>query len=383
MTDYRISKAVKIGGAGHVKTVRIGGESPVVVQTMYKEPVSFADIEGGSLVKRIEALGSMGCGLIRFAVPDIQSAEVLGHLAGMVSMPIAADIHFDYKIALRCMDFPIAKIRINPGNIGGRERVKAVLEKAASKNVPIRIGVNAGSLPQDLRRRVEEGLDAAEALVEAAQREAAIFDDFGFSAYLISMKAAGIADTIKANRILAERLNAPLHLGVTEAGPLTAGVARNTAALVTLLKEGIGDTIRVSLSDTIENEVIAGREIVKAAAELAAADSAISGFNSALLCSSKLLSGGVNIISCPRCGRYGFDTHGFTGRWMPKLYSMEKDITVAIMGCEVNGPAEAKHADIGITGAGNKVLIFRHGKIIRTISAEEADMVFEEELNKL
>ena len=184
------------------------------------------------------------------------------------------------------------------------------------------------------------------------------------------MKATGIADTIKANQILARCVKCPLHVGVTEAGPLTAGAVRNTAALLTLLAEGIGDTIRVSLSDSMENEVIAAREIIRAASELA-------GDN------ERLKHRGVRIVSCPRCGRHGFDTHGFTGRWMERLYSLDKDITVAIMGCEVNGPEEAKHADLGITGAGEKVLIFKHGQIIRTISAAEADKAFEEELLKL
>lgn len=385
MTDY-ITEQIKIGGMGHVKAVYIGGDSPVVVQTMYKDRLSPSDLENDALVKRLDALGAMGCGLIRFAVPDIQSADVLGRLAEMSAMPVAADIHFDYKIALRCMDYPIAKIRINPGNIGGREKVSAVLEKAASRGIPIRIGVNAGSLPQDLRVRVEEGMPLAGALAETAQREAAIFEEFGFSQYLISMKASGIADTIKANRILAQRLASPLHLGVTEAGPLVAGASRSAAALVTLLKEGIGDTIRVSLSDTVENEVIAGREIIRAAAELAAAENAPdsqSGQGGALPRNARLKTGGVRIVSCPRCGRHGFDTLGFTSRWLPKLYALDKDITVAVMGCEVNGPAEAKHADLGITGAGDKVLIFRHGKVIKTITAAEADIVFEEELNRI
>jgi (E)-4-hydroxy-3-methylbut-2-enyl-diphosphate synthase len=372
----RISNTIKAGGFSHVRPVQIGGGFPVVIQTMWKDRLSLPDIND-NLVKRIDVLGAMGCGLLRFAVPDIQSAEAVGRLAEMVCMPLSADIHFDYKIALRCMDFPIAKIRINPGNIGSREKTAAVLEKAAAGNIPIRIGVNAGSLPQDLRKRVEEGMDTAEALVQAAERELAVFEDFGFCAYVVSMKASGIADTIKANRILSERTAAPLHLGVTEAGPLTAGVARNTAALVPLLAEGIGDTIRVSLSDTVENEVIAGREIIRAASELAAGN-------------VRLKRAGVNIISCPRCGRHGFDTLGFTSRWMPKLYALDRDITVAVMGCEVNGPTEAKDADLGITGAGNKVLIFRNGKIIKTIDTAVgadadacADKAFEEELQNI
>jgi (E)-4-hydroxy-3-methylbut-2-enyl-diphosphate synthase len=366
----RKSKVVNIGGFSHIKAVKIGGDSPVAVQTMWKDRISFADIEEGSLIRRIEGLSSIGCALLRFAVPDLQTAEIVGRLAQIVSMPLAADIHFDYKIALRCLDFPIAKIRLNPGNIGGGEKTRAVLEKAAAKNIPIRIGVNAGSLPQELRAQVEEGMDAAEALAQAALGELAVFEEFGFDNFLVSMKASGIADTIKANRILSRRVDCPLHVGVTEAGPLTAGVARNTAALLTLLTEGIGDTIRVSLSDTEENEVIAAREIIRAASELECGN-------------ERLKKGGVRIVSCPRCGRHGFDTHAFTNRWMPKLYSLDRDITVAVMGCEVNGPVEAKHADIGITGAGEKALIFKRGKVIRTVSPAEADKVFEEELGKL
>jgi (E)-4-hydroxy-3-methylbut-2-enyl-diphosphate synthase len=330
------------------------------------------------VAKRIEALAKMGCGLVRFAVPDIASAEILGRLVGMVSMPLAADIHFDYKIALRCMDFPIAKIRINPGNIGTQDKVKAVLEKAAAKNIPIRIGVNAGSLPQDLRDRVGQSgaFSVAHALVEAAERELAVFEEFNFSPVLVSMKASRIADTISANRILMGRTDKPFHIGVTEAGPLIAGVARSAAALGNLLAEGIGDTVRVSLSDTMENEVIAAREICNAAAELAA----ISGNTKA---AARLRRDGVTVISCPRCGRYGFDTHGFTSRWLTRLYAMNQRISVAIMGCEVNGPQEARHADLGITGTGNKVLIFRHGEVVRTVSAEEADTAFEQELGRL
>ena len=368
MSQNRISKTVKIGGFSAIRAVEIGGGSPVVIQTMWKDSLSLDGLQGAAA--RIDALGAMGCGLLRFAVPDIQTAEAVGRLSEMVSMPLVADIHFDYKIALRCLDFPIAKIRINPGNIGGKEKTRAVLEKAASGNIAIRIGVNAGSLPQDLRERVEEGMDTASALVQAAQREISIFEEFGFTGFLVSMKASGIADTIKANRILAQETCAPLHLGVTEAGPLTAGVARSTAALLTLLTEGIGDTIRVSLSDTMESEVIAAREILRAAGELSPDN-------------ARLKSAGVKIVSCPRCGRHGFDTHGFTNRWMAKLYALDRDITVAVMGCEVNGPSEAKHADLGITGAGEKVLIFKHGKVIKTVSPLEADKVFEEELKKI
>jgi (E)-4-hydroxy-3-methylbut-2-enyl-diphosphate synthase len=346
---------------------------------MWEDRLSFADLDDA--VKRIDTLARMGCGLLRFAVPDLADAEILGSLAGMVSTPLVADIHFDYKIALRAMDFPIAKIRINPGNIGSKEKVLAVLEKAADKNIPIRIGVNAGSLPMDLRQKE----DRAEALVEAAMRELAIFDEFGFNNVLVSMKASGIADTIRANRILAGKtsvpglLRSPLHIGLTEAGPLIAGVARSSVALAMLLAEGIGDTIRVSLSDSIENEVIAAREICGAASELA-------NLYGNTMAAGRLRQGGVTIISCPRCGRHGFDTHGFCSRWLHRLYAwsptepLNKKLTIAIMGCEVNGPEEARHADLGITGSGNRVLIFRHGVVVKTVSTAEADEAFAKEL---
>jgi (E)-4-hydroxy-3-methylbut-2-enyl-diphosphate synthase len=288
-------------------------------------------------------------------------------------MPLCADIHFDYKIALRCLDFPVAKLRINPGNIGAKSRVEQVLSKAAEKKVPIRIGVNAGSLPLSLRGELEEGrIDRAEALVRAALEELAVFEEGRFFNTAVSMKASGIADTIRANRLFRERSDAPLHIGVTEAGPLVAGTVRNTAALLPLLAEGIGDTIRVSLSDTIENEIIAGREILNALGDL----------------TGKPGKGAV-IVSCPRCGRMGFDTHGFTERWKERLYALDRDCTIAVMGCAVNGPGEAKQADLGITGAGNSILIFRRGRVIRTIEiknandTESADRAFEEELAKI
>jgi (E)-4-hydroxy-3-methylbut-2-enyl-diphosphate synthase len=282
-------------------------------------------------------------------------------------MPLVADIHFDYKIALRCMEYPIAKIRINPGNIGSRDRVEQVVSKADSQQIPIRIGVNAGSLPQDLRERVEsKTMTRAEALVTTAERELAVFEELNFHDVLVSMKSSSIKETIEANEILASRTDVPLHLGITEAGPLIPGVVRSSIAFHALLRQGIGATLRVSLSDTMENEVIAGREILGSVAE-----------------STGKKSSGVTIISCPRCGRAGFDTHGFTEKWKDYLYKLDKTITVAIMGCPVNGPGESKHADLGITGAGDKVLIFKHGEIIRNINTEDADTAFKEEVDRL
>jgi (E)-4-hydroxy-3-methylbut-2-enyl-diphosphate synthase len=311
-----------------------------------------------SALGRIGDLAALGCDILRFAVPDLEAAEALGALAARSVVPLVADIHFDWRIALRCMDFPIAKVRVNPGNIGAAWKVAEVVAKARDKGVPIRIGVNAGSLPEALRGVA----DRAAAVVEAAERELAAFEDLGFEDVIVSMKVSDVDATIEANRRFASRHNTPLHLGVTEAGPLIAGVARNTAALVPLLREGIGSTIRVSLSDTCESEVVAGREI--------------------LACAGKARKG-VSLVSCPRCGRASFDTHAFTARWANRLYSLPKDATVAVMGCVVNGPGEARHADLGITGAGDKVIIFRKGEIARTVSPEEADTVFEEELDKL
>jgi (E)-4-hydroxy-3-methylbut-2-enyl-diphosphate synthase len=339
---------------------------------MWKDRLVRTDLEGDGgegIIRRIDGLSRMGCGLLRFAVPDRAAAETLGHLSQMVAMPLVADIHFDHTIALRCLDFSIAKIRINPGNIGGKEKVRQVLEKAAAKNVPIRIGVNAGSLPQDLRQG-----PVAPAMAEAAMRELAIFDEFGFKNVLVSMKASGIADTISANRIIAGQTDVPIHIGVTEAGPLVAGVARSSAALGLLLAEGIGDTLRVSLSDSMENEVRAAREICGAAGEIAR-------LCGNTVAADRLRQGGVTVISCPRCGRHAFDTHGFCERWLARLYALDKTLTVAVMGCEVNGPQEVRHADLGITGAGNKALIFRRGAVVRTVSAEEADGAFAEELS--
>ena len=355
----------------------------MVIQTMWKDRLSVEELRGEAgkdLVRRIENLAAMGCGLLRFAVPSLEDAAIIGELAARISLPICADIHFDYKIALRCLDFPIAKLRINPGNIGNRKKTEAVVSKAAARNIPIRIGVNAGSLPLVLRKQVENGMSRPEALVRSALDELAVFEELGFTNTAVSMKASGIDETIKANRLFRNYSDAPLHIGVTEAGPLVSGTVRNTAALLPLLAEGTGDTIRVSLSDTMENEVIAGREILSAAREMVA--SLTDGKKEAVL---NRLHKGVVLVSCPRCGRAGFDTITFTERWKTRLYRLEKDCTVAVMGCVVNGPEEARHADLGITGAGNSIIIFRQGKIIKTIRTkdqEEIDRAFKEELEK-
>lgn len=372
MNEFRKSYKVAVGGRGMTRRIEIGGDAPVSIQTMWKSSLVGADIQ--EIARNLGSLSALGCDLVRFAVPDMESADVLVRLAAITEMPLVADIHFDYRLALRCMDGNVAKIRINPGNIGSADRVKAVVDKARDTGTPIRIGVNSGSLPKDLQERVEairlgggNAVDArASALAETASREAALFEDFGFRNVIVSMKASSVAETVKCNEVFASTHDIPLHIGVTEAGPIIGGVVKSTLAFSKLLSEGIGSTVRVSLSDTMENEVIAAREI---------------------LSECGMRAGGVRIVSCPRCGRNGFDVHGFVARWQNELLSMKKDITVAVMGCVVNGPGEGKHADIGITGAGDSVIIFRHGEVVRTVSAAEGpdacDKAFREELSKL
>ena len=363
---YRNPKKIYLGGNGRTKRIAVGGDAPVTIQTMWKEPICGLDTDSEKreeLVKKTAALRMLGCDILRFAVPDMESARALCAIAEETEMPLVADIHFDYRLALECLKGPVAAIRINPGNIGKREYVEAVVSACRDKGAAIRIGVNTGSLPKDLEAQVEKGtLGRAQALAETAAREASVFDELHFDQVVVSMKASSVQETVDANEAFASKYDLPLHIGVTEAGPLIAGVVKSTLAFSTLLNEGIGSTIRVSLSSTPENEVIAGRNILQE-------------------CGKR--TGGVKIVSCPRCGRQGFDVHAFVDRWQNELLSMNKDITVAVMGCVVNGPGEGKHADIGIAGANGKAIIFKKGEIVRTIDDKDADKVFREELETL
>lgn len=359
-------KVVSLGGFGNVDKVLIGGVEPVSIQTMWKESIVGVKDDKEKLERitgQIASLKMLGCDIIRFAVPDMESAESFIQICRATSMPLVADIHFDYRLALKCLEGPVAAIRINPGNIGARERVEAVVNGCREKGAAIRIGVNSGSLPQDLRSLVEGGkMSRAVALSEAAARESAVFDELNFDQFVVSMKASSVQETIDANEDFASKYDIPLHIGVTEAGPLIPGIVKSTLAFSHLLKEGIGSTIRVSLSSSPENEVITGLEILRE-------------------CGKR--RGGVNLVSCPRCGRIGFDVHGFMSRWQNRLLAMKKDITVAVMGCVVNGPGEGRHADLGIAGANGKAIIFKKGEIVRTIDEKDADNVFEEELASL
>ena len=361
-----MTKKVYLGGKGKTKQISIGGDSQVSLQTMWKEPID--DLSSNptkleKILKDMSQLQELGCDIIRFAVPDMQSARGLCLLAENTEIPLVADIHFDHTLALECLKGNVAAIRINPGNIGSEENTKTVIEACRENGVPIRIGINSGSLPKDLQEAIAVGkITRAQGLCETAVREATVFEKNNFDQYVVSMKSSNVNETIQCNTFYSQKYNNPLHLGVTEAGPLIGGIVKSSIAFSTLLAQGIGDTIRVSLSDTPENEVIAGLNILKE-------------------CGKR--SGGVKIVSCPRCGRIGFDVISFMKRWENKLLAMDKDITVAIMGCVVNGPGEGRHADIGIAGTADKAIIFKKGKIVRTVDAKDADKVFIEELNSL
>ncbi len=304
-------------------------------------------------------MASMGCRLVRFAAPNQAAAEQLGLLARESPVPLVADIHFDYRIALRCMDFPLAKIRINPGNIGASWKTEEVIRKAADTGVALRVGANEGSLPKELRGAENR----AAAMVQAAEEQLDILEKLNFSRAVVSLKSSDVDICRRANRLFAEKYDYPLHLGVTEAGPLIPSLVKSTLALGDLLREGVGDTIRISISDSPFKEIMAARELL-----------------------ANLGMGNVphvNLVSCPKCGRTTFDTHKFTEEIEASLYSIEKNLTIAVMGCVVNGPGEAQHADLGITGMGDQIALFRKGEIIGRAPLCQAKEAFLEELQKL
>ncbi len=350
MIRSKKTRAVKVG------SVIIGGGFPVSVQTMWNEPLS----DNLEIIKaRLNNLMEMGCDICRFSVSDETVAERLNSLSLISPIPLVADIHFDHKLALKCMDSKIAKIRINPGNIGAEWKVKEVLKKAADKELPIRIGINGGSLPSALRGE----RDKAGAMLKAAEIELEILSRLDFHNVIFSLKSSDLEDTVRANLKFASLCDYPVHLGVTEAGALIPGVVKSSIAFSRLLNEGVGDTIRVSLSDSPEREIHAGREILRA-------------------CGCGL--GGVNIISCPRCGRTTFDgEYEFLEKISNYSMTVKKDVTIAVMGCVVNGPEEAKAADLGISGVGNKVIIYKNGKILKKTDAAGAYSAFIREIDTL
>lgn len=350
-----MSRQIFLGGRGAVKKIPVGGGAEIPVQSMWKESLTgLSDKALHDIAVRLAEFELLGLKIMRFAVPDEESATALKKLSKLTSMSLVADIHFDHRLALECMSADVAAVRINPGNIGSAENVEAVVKAASDTGTVLRIGVNSGSLPKSLI-----DLPKAEALVEAAEHDINIFERLHFRNYAVSLKASNIEDTVRANELFASRFDTPIHLGVTEAGPAISGAVKSTIAFYRLLSKGIGDTLRVSLSAPCELEVIAGMEILRSMGKV---------------------TDGITLVSCPRCGRNGFDVHSFLARWQTRLYGIQKNVTVAVMGCAVNGPGEAKRADIGITGGKDFAVIFKHGKIVRNIDLKRES---EDEKNKI
>ena len=334
----QLKREVKIGN------VTIGGKNPVAVQTMLNVPVE--DIEGNvAQAKRCEAAG---CQILRVTCPSPADAKCIEAVKNAVNIPIVADIHFDYKAALACADVGVDKIRINPGNIGDDDRVKAVVQACQQKNIPIRIGVNGGSLEKRLLEKY--GHPTPEALVESAQGHIDLLHRYDFDDIALSMKSSTVPLTIAAYRLAAERFPYPLHVGVTETGTAYNGIIRSAVGIGTLLSEGIGDTIRVSLTADPVEEVRAGIAILKAAG---------------------LRREGVRFVSCPTCGRTKIDLIGLANRVQEALQNCDKELTVAVMGCVVNGPGEAREADIGIAGGDGCGVLFVHGELKEKLPYDE------------
>lgn len=322
-----------------VRGVDIGGGAPVTVQSMCNTKTW--DVE--STVAQIEKLRAAGCDIVRIAVPDMKSAEAVSSIREKTDMPLVADIHFDWRLALECAARGIDKIRINPGNIGSEEKVEAVARACADKGIPVRIGVNAGSLEKDILAKY--GRPCAEALVESAAGHVRLLEKYDFTDICISMKASSVPLTIEAYRLAAEMFPYPLHVGVTETGTEYNGVIRSAVGIGTILSEGVGNTIRVSLTADPVREVIAGLEILRAAG---------------------LRKGGPRLVACPTCGRTEIDLISLASQVEQRLKETDRDITVAVMGCVVNGPGEAREADYGVAGGKGKGLLFKKGEVLGT-----------------
>lgn len=319
--------------------ITIGGGAAISVQSMCNTRTW--DVE--ATVRQIEQLKAAGCDIVRIAVPDMESARAVSAIKERVDMPLVADIHFDYRLALEAAARGIDKIRINPGNIGGEQNVRAVAEACRAHHIPIRIGVNAGSLEKRLLEKY--GSPCPEAMVESASAHAGLLEHCGFEDICLSLKASSVPLTVAAYRMAAERFDYPLHLGVTETGTAFNGTVRSAVGIGALLCEGIGNTIRVSLTDEPVKEVEAGIAILKAAG---------------------LRSGGVRFVSCPTCGRTEIDLISLAKQVEQRLSHIQNEITVAVMGCVVNGPGEAREADYGIAGGRGKGLIFKKGQVLGT-----------------
>ena len=336
--------------------VKIGGGSPVSVQSMLNVPAS--DIEGS--VRQARELEAAGCQIIRAAVPDMEAVRLIAALKEAVRVPIVADIHFNYKLALESVAAGVDKIRINPGNIGDDSRVKAVADACREHDVPIRIGVNSGSLEKHIL--AEYGHPTAEALCASAMYHASLLEKFDFNDIVLSMKSSDVGAMVKAYRLAAERCDYPLHLGVTEAGTRRMGIIKSAVGIGALLVDGIGDTIRVSLTADPVEEVYAAKDILKT---LGMGES------------------GIRFVSCPTCGRTKIDLIALANEAESRLRDCKKDITVAIMGCVVNGPGEAREADVGIAGGDGEGLVFKKGEIIAKVPEDRLIDVLIDEIDKM
>ena len=332
----------------HIGKVAIGGGAPISVQSMTNTKTT--DTE--ATVAQIRALQAAGCDIVRLAVPDMEAAKNLGNILRQVTVPLVADIHFDYKLALEAIRQGIHALRLNPGNIGGEEKVKAVVEAAKEAGIPIRIGVNAGSLDKKILKKYV-GV-TPEALVESAMEHVRILEALDFHDMKISLKAHDVPLTIAAYRLMSQTVDYPLHLGITEAGTVNTGIIKSAVGIGALLAEGIGDTFRISLTGDPVVEVRVANEILK---------------------SLGLKEYGPTLVACPTCGRTSIDLPAIAAQVEEKLRDIEEPIEVAVMGCVVNGPGEARGADVGIAGGNGEGLIFRKGEIVRKVP--EADLVNE------
>ena len=333
-----MSRQIMVGG------IPIGGGAPVVIQSMLNTKTT----EVEACLKQIQALKAAGCQIARLAVPNMEAARTFGDICAESPLPLVADIHFDYKLAIAAAEAGASKIRINPGNIGGEDRVKAVVDVCKEKRIPIRIGVNGGSLDKRLLKKY--GHPTAEALVESAFEHLELLEKQGFYDTCVSMKSSTVPTMVKAARMFREKCDYPIHIGVTETGPVKMGLMKSAMGIGALLLDGIGDTIRVSLTDDPVEEVYAAKDILKAAG---------------------LRKEGVNIISCPTCGRTRIDLISLVNQVDEALKSCEKPLTVAVMGCVVNGPGEAREADIGIAGGDGWGMIFEKGEQKEQVPYEE------------
>lgn len=347
--DNRRTKQVKL------KDITLG-DGKIYIQSMLNRPAE--DIEGSK--EQAKALKAAGCEIVRAAIPNKNAVRLVDAIKSCVDIPLVADIHFDYRLALECVAAGVDKIRINPGNIGSDDRVKAVAAACKNAGVPIRIGVNSGSLEKEILKKY--GAPTPEALVESAMYHIKLLNKFDFDDIVVSIKSSSVPVMVKSYRLLSERCDYPLHLGVTEAGTERMGIIKSAAGIGSLLLDGIGDTIRVSLTADPVKEIYAARDILKAIGRR---------------------SDGVQIVSCPTCGRTKIDLISLAAQVERSLQNCAKPITVAVMGCVVNGPGEAKEADVGIAGGDGCAVIFKKGEIVKKVSESEAFSELMKEIDKL